>query len=822
MTKKTMEKRVHELREYVEYNNNNGVYKSDFFRLAGESLRETKDEPRQLRRAKATAHLLDNVDLLVQPYEVLGGTIAGMYPKVAMPEYEVRKKEAEEVILHYIDGRTDEDKNKSRITVYSRIHYHGNIDYKQLQQIIKELTEEMGNQYGVTRLEISRELEQYFNWDFGEDAQLVGELPWEVSNHNDINPPKFLSRGLGDIRDEIRGHLAEKDLSAEKKEFYESVSIVMDSIIGFVGRYGKTFAEAAEKEQDAERKQELQKIADTLAKVATGKPETFFEAIQLLWVLYVGFNMQACAGTTSAFSRFDQYMLPFYENDIKKGLITEDEALLYVCNLFAKINEPKMRVVIAMTIGGQKPDGGDGANEVTKLCLKAVQLLRQPYPNVGARLFNGSAEWYYDMIVETMKLGAGNPMILNDEVLAGNLFRGGFPLEDARDYVNVGCVETMIMGKVAGWLNVDDVDYAGVLLKVMNNGGDTIYYTTESCPEDTPIFTNQKGFSNFPYVMPEELHTGKLEELDTFHKFMEAYKLQMYNSLSKSKERSDICDRILKEYWFDPYASIFTDDCLEKGIDIYGGGAKYYGMKEIIGTGLATAADSIAAIKKFVYEDKIFTLRQMKEMMDANYEGYENERLLIQNQTPCYGNGIEDTDRIATTISGWYFDCVDRLNKQGIEGFSAASSYSYTSQLLIGEVTPATPNGRRSGDTISNSITPSHGRDVKGPTLSLGSVTKIDYKGLNGATTVNLKLNPTLIKGQRGSDNLKALIKAYFKNMGVQLQLNIVDEATLRDAQVNPDEHNNLIVRVGGYCEYFNNLDKKLQDEVIAHIVQDL
>lgn len=696
-----------------------------------------------------------------------------------------------------------------------------NIEYKDMQSIIEELTQGIGKQYGLSRLEISRELERYFNWDFGEDARSVGELPWQVSNHNDINPGKFLTRGLGDIFKEICDHL-EEETDLAKKEFYQSVAIVMEAIIGFVKRYSLIFEQEAAKCECKHRRAELEKIASVLKKVATEKPETFFEAIQLLWILYVGFNMQACAGTTSAFARFDQYMYPFYKHDIENGILTEEEALLYVCNLFAKINEPKMRVVIAMTIGGQRPDGKDGANAVTKLCLQAIQILKQPYPNVGARLFNGSAEWYYDMVAETMKMGYGNPMILNDEVMVGNLFRGGFPIEDARDYINVGCVETMIMGKVAGWLNVDDVDYAGVLLKVMNNGGDTIYYTTEHTPEEAPIYTNIKGFSNMPYIKPTELHTGELEELDTFYKFMEAYKMQMYNSLSLSKERSDICDRILKEYWFDPYASIFTEGCIENGADIYGGGAKYYSMKETIGTGLATAVDSISAIKRFVYDEKIFTLRQMKEMMDVDFEGYEKERMLLENQTPCFGNGIEEVDQIATTISGWYFDCVDRLNKMGIKGFSVASSYSYTSQLLIGEVTPATPNGRHSGEAISNSIAPSHGKDVKGPTCSLNSVTKVDFKGLNGATTVNLKLNPAFVKGQKGTDNLKALIKGYFKNMGVQLQLNIVDQETLLDAQQNPDKYSNLIVRVGGYCEYFNNLDKKLQDEVIAHIVQDL
>ena len=821
MTREYLEKRAKELREYVEYNNQHGVYRSEFFHLAGESLRETKDEPRQIRRAKATVNMLNKVDVPVQPYELIGGTIAGLYPKTEVPAYEERLAEAENVIRKYAENRTEEDKEAARITVYSRIHYHGNIAYQQLQKIIETLTNCIGKQMGISRLEISRELERYFNWDFGEDAKLVGELPWEVSNHNDINPPKFLNRGLGDIFEEIKTRLS-AETDPAKKEFYESVHMVMEAIINFIKRYSCSFAKAAQEETDPERKAELQKIADTMAKVATEKPDTFFEAIQLLWILYVGFNMQACAGTTGAFARFDQYMYPFYKADLETGRITEEEALLYVCNLFAKINEPKMRVVIAMTIGGQRPDGGDGANDVTKLCLEAIRILRQPYPNVGARIFNGSAEWYYDMVTETMKLGAGNPMILNDEVMIGNMFRGGIPLEDARDYINVGCVETMIMGKVAGWLNIDDVDYASVLLKVLNNGGDTIYYTTEMTPEGAPIITNQKGFSNMPYPIPKELHTGELEELDTFYKFMEAYKLQMYNSLSLSKERSDICDRILKEYWFDPYASIFTDDCLEKGMDIYGGGAKYYGMKETIGTGLATATDSIAAIKKFVYDEKLFTLRQMKEMLDVNFEGYEKERLLMENQTPCFGNGIEETDRIATTISGWYFDCVDRINKMGIKGLSVASSYSYTSQLIIGEVTPATPNGRKDGDAISNSIAPSGGKDVKGPTCSLNSVTKVDFKGLNGATTVNLKLNPAFVKGQKGTDNLKALIKAYFRNMGVQLQLNIVDKETLLDAQEHPEKYNNLIVRVGGYCEYFNNLDRKLQDEVISHIVQDL
>lgn len=822
MERQEVERRVKELRKFVEdSNHSDAIRRSEFFRIAGESLKETIGEPRQVRRAKATAHLFDTVDLVVQPHEVLGGTIAGIYPQVEVPPYEERKEEAKKRILEYLKTRTEADRTQSRITVYSRIHYHGNIDYDQLQNIIEELSAEMGEQYDVSRLEISRELEQYFNWDFGEDARLVGELPWEVSNHNDINPHKFLTRGLGDMRAEIEERLAACE-DAEKKEFYECEMLVINSLIGFVKRYGEVFAKAADEEADEERTAELSRIAETLKKVSTEKPDTFFEAMQMLWILYVAFNMEACAGPTSAFGRFDQYIYPFYKKDKEAGILTDEEALLLICNLFAKINEPKMRVVIALTIGGQTRDGKDAANDVTRLCLETIQLLRQPYPNVGARVFKNSAEWYYDMITETVKLGAGNPMLMNDEVIVENLYREGLPLEDARDFCNVGCVEIVVTGKTGGWLNVDDVDFASVLLKVLNNGGDTLFYTTASCPEGTPIFTNQKGFSNFPYPVPPQLHTGELEELDTFDKFMDAYKLQMYNSLSKAKDRSDVCDRILDEYWFDPFASLFQEGCIENGRDLYRGGATYYPMKEIFGTGLATATDSLAAIKKFVYDEKIFTLRQLKEMLDANFEGYEKERLLLQNQTPCFGNGNKETDDMARQIYDWYFDSVDRLNRQGIKGIVLACPYSYTSQLLIGEVTPATPNGRKAGEAISNSITPSAGRDVKGPTNTLNSITELDFRGLTGAITVNLKLNPTLVKGKQGTENIKAMIKAYFKNKGVQLQLNFVNEEMLREAQRNPQEHSNLIVRVGGYCEYFNNLDRELQEEVIAHISQDL
>lgn len=821
MTNQEVEKRVLELRQYVEYKNNNCVYRSEFFRLAGESLRETKGESRQVRRAKATAHVFDHVKLVTQPYEVIGGTIASIYPQVETAPYEERKEEARQTLLQYVQERSEAERNEARITLYNRVHYHSSILYQQLQRIIRELFEEMGEAYDLTHLEVGRVLERYFNWDFGEDAALVGELPWEVSNHNDINPANFLSNGLGAIRQKILDYMDGCD--PEKKEFYECELLVMDSVIGYVRRYGETFRAAAEEEGvTPQRAVELNRMADACAKVATEAPETFFEAMQLLWLLYVAYNMQSCAGTTGSFARFDQYMNSFYQRDLAAGRITEEEAQLLVCNLFAKINEPKMRVVISMSIGGQTPEGKDGANDVTRLCLRAIQILRQPYPNVSARIFNGSADWYYDMVVETVKLGVGNPFLYNDEAMVPNMYRYGFTLEDARDYYNVGCVEPMIMSKNAVWQNLSDIVFPGEVLKVLNNGGPTLYYTTDICGEDEPIITNIKGFSPFPFPVPPILHTGEPEELDTFDKFMNALRSQIFNSMSDLKDRCDIAIRVLDEYWFDPFASLFHCDCIEKGLDIFSGGARYYPMYEIIGNGIATAVDSISAIKKFVYEDKVFTLRQMRDMVNANFEGYEMERLLLQNKTPCFGNNDPEVDRIYAEVMDWFFDALDRVNHMGIKGYVTSTVYSYTAQVAVGEVVPATPNGRKAGEMISNSITPSQGKDVRGPVNTLNSVTALDHKILNGATTVTIKFNPSLVKGKQGTENLKSIIKGYFRNKGVQLQVNMVDKETLLDAQKYPEKHSDLIVRVGGYCEYFNNLDQKLQDEVIAHVVQDM
>lgn len=812
-----MEEKLQKLYDYIEDRCAHGVYRSSFFDLAGESLRETLGQPRQIRRAKALENVLGKMELVVQPYELLGGTIAGIYPRVEVPSYKESKEEGRKRILEYVEERKKNGAEKwQRQALYGRILYHGRIEFADMQQIIDELTVEMGEQYDLSRAEIGYLMEKLFTWDFGENGRLVGELPWEATNHNDINPPKFLNRGLASIREEILERQA--TCAPEQKEFYDAVKIAIDAVISFIRRYGDAYADAAKAEADEERRAELARIADACHKVCTQKPETFFEALQLLWMIYEISHIQAAAGSCAAFALFDRYMYPFYKADLDAGRITEDEAQRLICNMYLKINEPKMRSVISVTLGGQLADGTAVANDITRLCLRAVQILRQPFPNVGLRLFEGTPDWLYDMAIDTIKMGTGNPQIINDRTWIPNFERHGYSHEDACEYYNMGCVEMMIMGRIARWCNMVDVNFPDTLERVFKNDK-SIAQLNDSYGFDESswkIFTPSNGISNFPQAPLAPLKTPDMEQLDTFEKFLDAYKAQIYHALSNQKEQSDICDRIHDEYWCDPFASLFHEACLERGADIYRGGAKYDAVKVISGFGLGTAVDSLLAIKRYVYEEKRVTLKELYRMMQEDFKNDELFRNILENGISSYGNDGDEADSLARTVFGWFADATEAVNRAGIRGVAITSCFSYNAQVSLGEMIGAMPNGRHKGEMISDSIGPSQGKDVSGPVRMLNSVASIDPAGITGACSVNLKLSPAVVKGKVGSENMKALFKGFFDKGGVQLQVNYVDSDTLRAAQVDPKKYSNLIVRIAGYCEYFNNLDRNLQNEIIA------
>lgn len=800
-----MDERLQRLYDEIEYDQHHGVYRTKFYDIVGPVLREHQDKSILMRRTLGFKALMEQYDLAIRDDEVLLGTLKGCFPKVEMPDYETRKQEARAVIQKYLDDKPTSGKgdDTGRGLIYGRMHETGNIQFNDLQQIIAELFAEFESK-GLTRLEVARELERYFTFDFGEDGKAVAALPWEATNHNDLNAPRIVRLGLGGIREEVLHY--QKDCSPDKEEFYEAELITIDAVIGFFKRYAQTARDLAASGTVSERRsRELLEMAEVTEKVSHDKPETFRQALQLVWLMYLISNIQTPIGSCNSYARFDQYMGPFYQADLEAGRITEEEALLYIGNLFCKINEPKMRSVVSLIIGGQTPEGKDAANEVTRLCLLTTQALRQPYPNLTVRCFKDSPEWLYDLVAETVRMGIGNPMVVNDEVYIPNLVKLGYPLKDARDYYNMGCVENMIMGRTPIWLGVNQTDFAGLVSRTLSGGtmGDSKAYTYLAPLNDDKLLVD-------------------IDTLDTFDKFLQAYEDQMRFSLRDTKEKCDLQDQRLFSTWCDPFGTLVMEGCLEKGRDMYKGGCKFGPMKPVKAVGLGTAVDSLAAIKKFVYDEKKLTLRELKKILDANFEGYPLERAMLSNGAPCYGNDDPEVDAIAQSVFKCFCDAVHGVNEQGIYGYAVVSLFSFIGHITVGEVVGAMPNGRLKGCPVSDGMGPSQGKDVCGPTRMLRSAISLDNSNVTGAYALNIKLNPASVSGKTGLQNLKALIKSYLQNDGVQLQFNFVDTKTLEAAKKEPDKYQNLIVRVAGYCEYFNNLDEKMQDEIISRTAHEL
>lgn len=799
-----MDIRLKRLYDEIEYDQKHGVYRPKFFDIVGPVLRKNRDKSVLMRRTLGFQALMEQYDLKIRKDEVLLGTLLGCYPKADMPDYNARKEEARYVVQKYLKEKcaTGKENDSGRGLIYGRMHELGNIQFDDLQKIIAELTAEFADR-GLERLEIARELEKHFTFDFGEDGRAVRELPWEATNHNDINPPRFLNLGLGGIRDEILE--CQKGCEPDKEEFYQAELMTIDAVIGFFRRYAQVARdEAANPAHSTQRREELLSMAKTTEKISYDKPETFQEAIQMVWMMYVISNLQAPQGSCCSYARFDQYLYPFYKADIDAERITEDEAILYIGNLFCKVNEPRMRSVVSLIIGGVTPEGKEASNEITRLCLIAAQQLKQPYPNLTVRCCKDTPEWLFDLVSETIQMGFGNPMVINDEVYIPNLVKLGYPLEDARDYYNMGCVENMIMGRTPIWLGVNQMDFAGTVNQTLSGG-------------------EMDATHAYLYMAPvdDEKHLYDIDLLDTFDKFLEAYKNQMRYNLRDTKEKCDLQDQMLFSEWCDPFGTLVMEGCIKKGKDIYQGGCKFGPMKPVKAIGLGTAADSLAAIKKFIYDEKKFTLRQLRKMLEANFVGYENERTMLSNYTPCYGNDNPEADAIAQEIFQAFCDTVHDVNKQGIYGYACVSLFSFVGHITVGEMVGATPNGRLRGAPVSDTMGPSQGKDIAGPTRLLKSALSLNSECVTGAYALNMKLNPTSLRGKAGTENLKAMIKAYLKNNGVQLQFNFVDTKTLLAAKKEPEKHQNLVVRVAGYCEYFNNLDTNMQDEIISRTMHE-
>ena len=788
-----MTDRIQNMRKNVERLNDAGVRRTLFYPLVYQSLVTTRGESIQIRRAKAQAYLLEHTPLIVLPHELIVGSMVGLCPVAdIVPAYETQRKKAIKIIEEYLSNRKQaqqaaHDRNsvktfeeefttkKSRWALMSRVHHDADITYEDLQKLIAEIQGQFGGR-GIEKYEIGRELERSFKIDYGKEVRNeIDALPWFAANHLSLNYGRIIRQGFAALITEIDFRLGQA-LTDAQREYYESVGIVARACSRLITRYALALREQSEKESSP-RSLELQKMADICDNIVHQPAATFREAVQFVWLLHIMASI--CWGSALSLGRLDQYLFAYYQKDIDKGVITREEAAELLCCMWLKVNEPKMRTVQSLTLGGITPAGDDAANALTALCLEVVKEMKLPYPNVGLRINKKNPDWLYEKAVDAMKAGGGQPMVMNDEVWIANLKKLGYADKYVNDYYNMGCVEIMVPGKQPNWGVTDPIAFPMLFEQVFAR-----YRAGETA-------------------------------LERFEDFRQTYLEVLQEAVLADKREADSKAAQIPGKCYDPLASLMTDGCMETGCDMFQGGSELGTHWSFYAYGLGTAADSMAAVKKHVYDEKRFAIGQMAEMLEQNFYGHEGDRLWLDSRTPHYGNDLDEVDALADDILSAFDDFVMALNTKENRDKYVTTLFGYFFHIYHGEITGATANGRRRGEAFSDSMGPSQGKDIGGPTKMLNSVLKLDHGGVTGGYALNLKLNPGLVKNAAGTAALTTLIKSYIADGGPQLQIYFADADTLRQAKAEPEKHRNLIVRIGGYCEYFVNLDAALQDEII-------
>ena len=796
---KKLNQRIKDLKENIQNLNDAGIRKTYLYQYVAESLKQTEGEPTQIRRAKGFAYVLENVEQQVLPYEKLAGTMLGMCPLYENvmskdQQYDHAVKVIEEYLAkkkqnHHFDGsiqfgeehaksfEDDFTSKKSRWSLMSRVHHDASVEFKDLQKVISDMEEKYEDE-DIESYEIGRELERAFKIPYDKEMKdAYNELPWFLGNHINLNYEKMIGKGFGQLISEIKEYLKNTE-DASKKEYYESAMIAAKASSEFIARYAQTLRDYPnQRGLSVERKEEIEKMADICEKIATKPADTFYEAIQFTWMLHIIASIQG--GSALSFARIDQYLYPYYKKDVQKRIINDEEVQELLSCLWLKVNEPKMRTVQSVTLGGITREGEDAANELTRICLKTAADVGMPYPNIGLRINKKNPDWIYEEAVQTAKAGCGQPQLINDDVWITNMKKLGYSQEDANDYYNMGCVEIMVPGKQPNWGVCEAIAFPVLIEDVMKEW------------KDDP------------------------DKIKTFDDFMEIYYKYMDEAVEADYKEAVQKKAVMKDQCYDPYCSLLIDGCLENGQDMLQGGSECPMHWSVYGYGIGTVADSLCAVKKFIFDEKKVTMEEMSNALDHNFEGYEELQAMLLKETPSYGNGIDEVDDIAEKVLSHFTKAVMDLNNRNETDKFVSTLFGYFFHIYHGEIAGATPDGRMKGEAFSDSMGPSQGRDEQGPTRLLNSVLHLNDELVTGGYALNFKINPSFLNEDKGTRSIEQLLKAYIENAGPQIQIYTTNMEDLKDAQIHPEKHRDLIVRVGGYCEFFVNLDKVLQTEII-------
>lgn len=645
-------------------------------------------------------------------------------------------------------------------------------------------------------------------WSFSGET-FVSDLSYHQINGGGDTCPGYdvllFTKGMNGIKADALAHLA--TLSMENPEdidriyFYKAAIETCEGVVNYAHRIAARARELAAKEQNAQRRAELLTIADVNENVPANPPKTLQEALQSIWTVESLFEIEENQ-TGLSLGRLDQYCYPLYEADIREGRLSQEQALELMQAFIIKCAElmwmsseagakyfAGYQPFINLTVGGQKRSGGDACNELTYLIMDAVRFVKVYQPSLACRIHNQSPQQYMEKIVDVVKAGMGFPACHFDDSHIKMMLRKGFDFEDARDYCLMGCVEPQKSGRIYQWTSTGYTQWPIAIEFVLNRGR-------------MVLFDSYQG-----------LDTGDLSELRTFEDFDAAVKKQIAHIVRLSAIGTVISQRVHRDVAPKPLMSLLVEGCMESGKDVAAGGAVINHGPGLIFSGLATYVDSLVAIRKLVYEDKKYTLAQIRDALLANFVGYDALRRDCLN-APKYGNDNDDVDRYALDITEW----TEKECRKYKMLYSTLShgTLSISNNTPIGELTNATPNGRLAWLPLSDGISPTQGADKQGPTAIIKSVSKMNVESMNIGMVHNFKFLKGLLDTPEGRQGLITLLRAASILGNGQMQFSYVDNEVLKKAQQEPEKYRDLIVRVAGYSAYFVELCKEVQDEIIS------
>jgi len=773
-----------------------------------EKLKKNKDKPHIIRCAEAFAHVLVNVPIEIGKYELILGNMAAP-PRSApiFPEFSY------EWLINEMENEPFEERKGDRFLITAKTK-------KALKGLQKFWENETVHDYAKSLMD---EDALKGTGAYGKGIYLLGNYFFGGVGHTSPRYEMVFEKGWKGIRERVEEKLAAMDEFApenvSKRQFYMAQLVTLDGIATYIRRYAALARKKAKKAKSA-RKKELIKMAENCEWVAENPPRTFWEALQLWWILTIAITIES-NGHSIHWGRFDQHLYPFFKKDLTDGTATREFMQELIEGAWIRISElTKIRDAgstkafggvelggPSLTVGGQTPDGLDATNELSFMCVDALIHVRLNAPWMTSRWHANSPREWWVKVTKAVKVGLGMPSFFNDEVIIPSMVNRGRKIEDARDYGALGCVEPDAGGREYGWHDAAFFNMNKVLELAINNG------QCIDCNKECPRYGICAGAGS-----QLGIRTGSLADFESFDEVKAAYEKQMkywVDNLVKAEIAMDVAHQTRKPL---PYLSLLIEDCTEKGVDVTAGGARYNFIGPQ-GVGASNVADGLSAISHLVFKEKKVTGENFLDALKNNWEGYEPLHALVNSsKVPHFGNDDREADKLGWFGAKVYCEYLERRPTPHGGEFQAGL-YPVSANVPCGAMQGATPDGRKAGEPVADGVSPVHtGRgshDVSGPTAVVKSVSRLDHSIASNGTLLNMRFTPSTLAGDAGDENFIGMMKVFFQRKGMHNQINVISRETLEDAMENPEKYKGLIVRVAGYSAFFTELDPSVQKDIL-------